>query len=331
MLNGGHLHAAALAVADVEYALGADQLHMGVIAVLHIGCAVDHELNAVFEGAGHHDGVIVIRIFFAGFGIAVVACDGVEAGDVAAGEPAAGVDIVGIDLGQDAVGLLDIIHPRTGLGRAAGVGVDLNQIADGAAVQHFLGLLEALVMTAHEADLELDVVALAGFDHLFTFFHVHGHGLFAEDMLAGVGAVDHDAHVQVGGGNDDHCIHLGIGEDCMVIGEILGAAQFLGGSLCGGFDDVYTCNHFGALDLIDVVARMDHTGTAAADQADAQNLLTHGKKPLSHIWNGSFWCKCALLRASGASFPSIIARMACECNLFLAFADVIYRILLLFW
>ena len=30
--------------------------------------------------------------------------------------------------------------------------MNLNQIADGAAVQHFLGLLEALVMTAHEAD-----------------------------------------------------------------------------------------------------------------------------------------------------------------------------------
>jgi len=67
----------------------------------------------------------------------------------------------------------------------------------------------------------------------------------------------------------------------MIVGEILFAAQFLCGGLCGGFHNVHAGDHLCALDLVDIVARMNHAGTAAADQADAQNLLTHGKYPPS--------------------------------------------------
>ena len=119
------------------------------------------------------------------------------------------------------------------------------------------------------------MVLVAGLDHLVALFHGHGQRLFTEDMLACGGAVDDDVAVQVGRGDDDDGVDLAVAEDIMVIRIAFGDAKLCGSCLCGVFHGVDDGHNLGGLDLVLVVACVDHTCSAAADEAGAKKLLFH--------------------------------------------------------
>ena len=94
-------------------------------------------------------------------------------------------------------------------------------------------------------------------------------------MLACGCAVDNDVTVQVGRSDNDDGVDLAVAEDIMIIRIVLGDAELCSGSLCGVFHSIDDGHDFRGFDLVLVVAGVDHTGSAAADEAGSKKLLFH--------------------------------------------------------
>ena len=157
--------------------------------------------------------VIEIGKILFGIGAAKMAADGEHGLEIAAGEPAQSVDIVAVDLRQRTVGFGDVVHPRLGDAGAPGIGTHHHHVPDGAGADHPFRLGEGAVESAHKGDLQLYSVDPGCPLHAAAFLHGHDHGLFAQNVLFGVGG---DLAVELGGGGDDHGVD-GVGRHHIAI------------------------------------------------------------------------------------------------------------------
>ena len=85
-------------------------------------------------------------------------------------------------------------------------------------------------------DHELDVGGFAGGDHGFALGNAGGHGLFAEDVLAGLGGADGEVGVHGVGQGDVDGIDGGVVEDVVevvVVVDGVGGYAVLGGDAIG--------------------------------------------------------------------------------------------------
>ena len=143
-----------------------------------------------------------------------------------------------------------------------------------AGVNDALHLGIAAVIAAHEAHLyqALADLQLAGND-LLAVRRVLAQRLFTEAPLL---VFEHLHHiVMMGGvdGGDDHCFHLGIRDQAIAVAAE-GADAVLGGQIVrtpGGIGG--HGHHSGAGDLLDDAAAVILADSAAADQANFQNLI----------------------------------------------------------
>ena len=108
-------------------------------------------------------------------------------------------------------------------------------LAEGAVADELDGPEVGGLVVAAVGDHELDVGGLAGGDHGLGFGDVDGHGLFAEDMLAGLGGADGVLGVHGVGQRDVDGVDGGVVRDLV---EVFVAVDGVGGDAVFGGDAV---------------------------------------------------------------------------------------------
>ena len=96
-------------------------------------------------------------------------------------------------------------------------GLHQDDVPDLSAVDPFLCGQEAVVVAAHEADLELHPGRAARGNHLVAFPHVHGHRLFAQHVLAGPRRLQDDCLVKGCRSDDDNRVDPRVGQGIGVV------------------------------------------------------------------------------------------------------------------
>ena len=122
---------------------------------------------------------------------------------------------------------------------------------------------------AGEAVLETDGQFLLGSfgrsDHLLAFKGTHGHGLFNQDMTAGLGGSNRHGHVLTVGGTDADDVRLEFLEHLLAVFEagFLGHTEFFSTVMGFGKDQVAEADDFGFFDVLQRIEMSvgDHTAT----------------------------------------------------------------------
>ena len=191
------------------------------------------------------------------------------------------VGLVDAQVGHGAHGGLGLVEepgvlPRgdaPGLGPAvAEGGAEGDDLADLSLGDHLLGQLVSLGQPLVLADHQKLALLVGDLHHLLAVGEGDGHGLFAEDVLAGLEGFDGQLRVGVVGGAYGNRVDCGIRQQffCAVIGL---AAVFGGhvlGTGLGGIEEAHQL----AVGVVRVLGNMSHLGDLAA----AQNTdFQHGK------------------------------------------------------
>ena len=158
---------------------------------------------------------------------------GGEAGGLFAGEIAGGVERVDADIHQRAAaGEFFVETPLAGSFIETEGGFDGLDLADGAGANEIDGLEVGGLEVAAIGDHELDVGGFAGGDHPLTLGDIDGHGLFAEDVLAGLGRANGEVGVHGVGQRDVDGVDSFVGDDGIEV--VVGVDGGFGDSVVGG-------------------------------------------------------------------------------------------------
>ena len=233
-----------------------------VIAVRSGTAVVDHADGAVRELQHNDRGIHVVVISEVRIGQA--GAEGGDFHDVAVCKVAGHVDIMDHHIHEDTAGNSDIGHGRAF--RIAGSDLDDVSLAELAGSSCIVNSLVVRIKAADETDLKLDACLLDSGKSLVDLLDVRVDRLLAEDILACVRGLDNEISMRVGGGADEHCIHVRAVED---VGRILGALRD-----ADALRELFHClvherigkdHHFRVLDQILDVRRMEFADAAAAE------------------------------------------------------------------
>ena len=152
---------------------------------------------------------------------------------------------------------------------------DQHDLADFARVDALLGRHESGIEPPHEADLQLDPRRFGRRDHLVAFPGVGRHGLFAQDVFAGLRGRDDNRPVKRGRSRHDDGVDPRIGQGLGVVGVGRVQLQFLASLLASLRDrldqgDQARAGHAAGRKIPGV----DHARSSTADDTDTQHGRT---------------------------------------------------------
>src|SRR5689334_16473176 len=132
-----------------------------------------------------------------------------------------------VDLSDDAIALLQVVHPRTGAARTPTSRLDNHDLTELAALKDLPGAEETVVKAAHETDLQDDARLARRLDDPAALVHGHGHRLFQEHVLAGGGCSAGHLAMQECGRDNHHRVDIALSDRLAVVGIDLPHAQLL--------------------------------------------------------------------------------------------------------
>ena len=254
-----------------DAALGAEHLDALVVAIDGLAAVVDHAERTVGEPQRDDAGVHIAGL--ADLGVDQARADGADFGDLAAGQVADHVEIVDRHVDEDAAGHLDVGQRRSL--RVARRDLDDLHVADAAALDDLVHVLEVAVKAAVEANLILHARALDLVEHDLDLVQIVVDRLFAEDVLAGARRLDGDRRVRIRRRADEHGLDVRVFEDLVVVVVPVGHVELLRQLLGRRGVDVGNGDQLRVRHAVDEVVGVQLADAAGADDADFQ-LLAHG-------------------------------------------------------